>query len=226
MDFFHIKNAVFIGFFLAFMIGPVFFKLLQTSILKGARYAIAFDLGVILGDITFILLAYFGSRPVLKEIKNDPRLFLLGGVILIIYGLIILLGKPKKEKDDTEVDLKLSTSNDYLKLFINGFFLNFINVGVLAFWLGLIVVIGPALDMNPLYIFWYFTLIIGSYFVTDMVKILLAKQLKHKLTQKVVLQIKKTMGFILIVFGIFMMLKGFIPKDDFNFDNYIETPNN
>ncbi|ANW95635.1 lysine transporter LysE [Wenyingzhuangia fucanilytica] len=226
MDFFHIKNAVFIGFFLAFMIGPVFFKLLQTSILKGARYAIAFDLGVILGDITFILLAYFGSRPVLKEIKNDPRLFLLGGVILIIYGLIILLGKPKKEKDDTEVDLKLSTSNDYLKLFINGFFLNFINVGVLAFWLGLIVVIGPALDMNPLYIFWYFTLIIGSYFVTDMVKILLAKQLKHKLTPKVVLQIKKTMGFILIVFGIFMMLKGFIPKDDFNFDNYIETPNN
>ncbi|SHH70511.1 LysE family translocator [Wenyingzhuangia marina] len=226
MDFFHLKNAVFIGFFLAFMIGPVFFKLIQTSILKGVRHAIAFDLGVILGDVSFILIAYFGSRPFLKEIKNDPKLFIVGGIILIIYGLITVFSKDNKKESDDEIKLKISSTNEYLKLFLGGFLLNFINVGVLAFWLGLIVVIGPALDMNSTSIFWYFTIIIISYFVTDIGKILLAKQLKHKLTPKVVLQIKKIMGIILIVFGVFMTLKGFIPKSDFNFDSYIETPKN
>ena len=86
MDIYDFKNAILIGFFMAFMIGPVFFMLIQTSILKGARAAIVFDLGVMLGDISFILIAYYGSRPLLEKIKDDPRLFFIGGFVLIIYG--------------------------------------------------------------------------------------------------------------------------------------------
>jgi threonine/homoserine/homoserine lactone efflux protein len=33
------------------MIGPVFFILLETSIIKGFRAALVFDLGVVLGDV-------------------------------------------------------------------------------------------------------------------------------------------------------------------------------
>jgi threonine/homoserine/homoserine lactone efflux protein len=56
------------GIFLSFMIGPVFFILLETSILKGFRAAIVFDLGVILGDIVFIGIAYLGSyRLIIKR---------------------------------------------------------------------------------------------------------------------------------------------------------------
>ena len=76
MDIYHVKNAILFGFFLSFMIGPVFFMLIQTSILKGARAAIAcLMLGVILGDIAFIIIAYYGSRHLLESIKDDPRLF-------------------------------------------------------------------------------------------------------------------------------------------------------
>jgi threonine/homoserine/homoserine lactone efflux protein len=39
------------GLFLSFMIGPVFFILLETSIIKGFRAALVFDLGVVLGDV-------------------------------------------------------------------------------------------------------------------------------------------------------------------------------
>ena len=39
------------GLFLCFMVGPVFFILLETSITKGFRAAIVFDFGVVLGDI-------------------------------------------------------------------------------------------------------------------------------------------------------------------------------
>ena len=205
---------------MAFMIGPVFFMLIQTSILRGARAAIAFDIGVILGDITFILIAYYGSRSLLEKIKDDPRLFFIGGLVLIIYGLITYLDKSNKKEDIKPDDIEIPVlKNNYLRLFIKGFFLNFINIGVLAFWLGLVVVIGPTLDMDQNSIFWYFATVILGYCVTDIIKILLAKQLKDKMTPFVIYRIKRTMGILLMVFGLILMLKGFIPNEDI--ENYI-----
>ncbi|WKD85447.1 Threonine efflux protein [Polaribacter huanghezhanensis] len=222
MDIYNIKNAIILGFFLSFMIGPVFFMLIQTSVLKGARAAIMFNVGVILGDVSFIIIAYLGSRHLLERIKDDPRLFFIGGLILIIYGLITYFDKSNKKEVENTPIIEIPVSNNYLKLLFKGFFLNFINIGVLGFWLGLIVVIGPILDMNPNHIFWYFTTIIISYFITDLGKIFLAKKLKKRLTANVIYKIKKSMGILLIIFGVGLMLKGFIPKEKLNLDTFIE----
>ena len=215
MDIYDFKNAFLIGFFMAFMIGPVFFMLIQTSILKGARAAIAFDIGVLLGDVSFILIAYYGSRSFLEKIKDDPRLFFIGGLVLIIYGLITYLNKQnKKEALESAQIMEVPIKNNYIKLFFKGYFLNFINVGVLAFWLGTVLVIGPTLKMNQSAIFWYFATIILGYAVTDLAKILLAKQLKSKMTPRVIYRLKRFMGIVLIVCGVILMLKGFIPNEE------------
>ena len=215
MDFYTLKNAFLVGVFMAFMIGPVFFMLLKTSILKGIRASIAFDFGVVLGDVIFILIAYFGSRSLLEKIKDDPRLFLFGGLVLVVYGIISYLDKnSKKEFDQGKV--KISKTNNYLKLFLNGFLLNFINVGVLAGWLGIMVVVGPTLNMDPTAIFWYFVTVVFGYCFMDLLKILLAKKLKRKLTPLVVYKIKRGMGVLLIVFGLFFILKGIIPREKIN----------
>lgn len=221
MSFIDFKQAILVGFFLAFMIGPVFFMLIQTSIVKGARAAIMFDLGVVLGDIAFILIAYFGSKSLLERIKDDPRLFFIGGIILLVYGIITYLDKSQKTVVDDE-NLVLPEKTNYLKLFIKGFLLNFINVGVLAFWLGMIVVVGPNLEMDSHKIFNYFSIILISYFITDLGKILLAKQLKKKLTPAVIYKVKRGMGILLMVFGVVLMLKGFIPKEQLNIKHVIE----
>jgi threonine/homoserine/homoserine lactone efflux protein len=221
MTFFELKEAILIGFFLSFMIGPVFFMLIQTSIIKGARAALSFDLGVVLGDIIFILIAYYGSKSLLEEIKDDPRLFWIGGFILLVYGLVTYLDKSQKRVIQDET-LVLPEKTNYKKLFLKGFFLNFINVGVLAFWLGLIVVVGSNLQMNPSKIFNYFTVIIISYFITDIGKILLAKQLIKKLTPAVTYKVKRAMGIMLMVFGFFLILKGFIPNEKLQFKNSVE----
>ena len=123
MTFNDIKDSVLIGFFLSFMIGPVFFMLIQTSILKGARAAIAFDLGVVLGDIVFILIAYYGSKSLLEQIKDDPRLFYIGGLILLVYGIITYLDKSQKIIVDDET-IVLPEKTNYVKLFLKGFLLN------------------------------------------------------------------------------------------------------
>ncbi|MEX1382478.1 LysE family translocator [Lutibacter sp.] len=221
MAFNELKEAVLIGFFLAFMIGPVFFMLIQTSIIKGARAAIVFDLGVMLGDVVFILMAYYGSKSLLEKIKDDPKMFLIGGLILLVYGLITYLDKSQKRAIQDET-LVLQEKSNYTKLFIKGFLLNFINVGVLAFWLGMIVVVGPNLEMDPEKIFNYFAVILISYLITDIGKIVLAKQLKRKLTPKVIYKIKRTMGVLLMIFGVALLLKGIIPKEKLNLKNVID----
>jgi len=221
MTFYELKEAILIGFFLSFMIGPVFFTLIQTSILKGARAALAFDFGVVLGDIIFILIAYYGSKNFLEEIKDDPRLFYVGGTILLVYGLVTYLDK-KQKRVIVDETLVLPEKTNYIKLFFKGFLLNFINVGVLAFWLGLLVIVGSNLDMNPAKIFNYFALIIVSYLVTDVGKILLAKQLKKKLTPALTYKIKRAMGIMLMVFGLVLILKGLIPKEKLHFKNVLQ----
>ena len=143
-------------------------------------------------------------------------------MVLIIYGLITYLEKENKKdalKSAKSIDV-LIIKNNYLKLFIKGFFLNFINVGVLAFWLGTVLVIGPTLKMDQNAIFWYFGTVLLGYFITDLGKIFLAKQLKIKMTPPVIYRVKKIMGIILIICGVFLMLKGFIPNE--KIDSFIQ----
>ena len=144
MDIYHVKNAILFGFFLSFMIGPVFFVLIETSATKGFRAAVAFDIGVILADIIFIGVAYFSSFQLLENLSNYPGLYVFGGTILAVYGLIVFLKKPKPT--DLKAQLSSAFRPNYVELFVKGFLLNFINVGVLIFWLGIIIVTGPSLE--------------------------------------------------------------------------------
>ena len=101
--------------------------------------------------------------------------------------------------------------------------MNFINIGVLVFWLGVIIIVGPSLDNEPNRIRVFFSTMLLAYFVTDLFKILLAKQLKKKLTGKRIRLIKKGIAIILIVCGVVLIIKGFIPKDRFNLEKRIEN---
>ncbi|QXP56583.1 LysE family transporter [Cellulophaga sp. HaHa_2_95] len=213
-----IQAAIPLGFFLSFMIGPVFFVLLETSATKGFRAALIFDLGVILADILFITAAYFSSFQLLENLSNQPGLYVFGGVILLVYGIITFKTKQVKLRNE---DVKV-TSGDYLSLFVKGFLLNFINIGVLVFWLGIIIIVGPSLDNNGERILVFFGSMIGAYFVTDLFKMLLAKQLRKKLTPKRIFLVKKLLGVILIICGLVLITKGFLPKDKLNFQEGIE----
>lgn len=215
-----IQAAIPLGFFLSFMIGPVFFVLLETSATKGFRAALAFDLGVIIADIFFIALAYFSSFQLLENLSNQPGLYVFGGMILTVYGVVLMLRKQKQTRaEDDEI---IVVKNNYLALFIKGFLLNFINIGVLVFWLAIVIGFGATLNNDPNRVLVFFGTMIGAYFITDIFKILLAKQLKKKLTPERIIKVKKLLGFILIVCGLVLIVKGFLPKDQLNPQDLIE----
>lgn len=210
------------GIFLSFMIGPVFFILLETSIIKGFRAALVFDVGVVLGDIVFILIAYLGSYRLIKSLEDNSSLFILGGILMLAYGVIsfISLKKEKKlnlHKIDNEIIKK-----DYLGLFIKGFFLNIINIGVLGFWLAVIISVGPKLEMENSRMLTFFITVILTYLLVDCVKILLSKQLKTKLTPTNILKIKKIISIVLMVFGVALITQGWFPKEKAKLKNVLE----
>lgn len=214
-----VQAAVPLGFLLSFMIGPVFFVLLETSALKGFRAALSFNIGVIVADILFILAAYFSSYQLLENLSNQPGLYVFGGVILFVYGITTFFKQGVKTELDGPIKV---TKGDYLELLIKGFLLNFINIGVLVFWLGVIIIVGPSLDNEPGRIRVFFGTMLASYFVTDLFKILLAKQLKRKLTYNRIRLVKKIVGIILVICGVVLIIKGFLPKDQFSIERGIE----
>jgi len=222
-----IKLAVSFGFVLAILVGPIFFVILETAAIKGFRAALAIDLGVIVADAVFIGIAYLSTNKLLEKIKDEPALFVFGGVLLLAYGIITFI-KEKKVTDkcvQKDLSIELINKHNYFKLFLKGFLLNFINIGVLGFWLTIIITVSPQLEMNTTRIISFFALVLGIYLILDMGKMLLAKTLKKKLTPKRIFYLKRVVSMLMIAFGIVLLSKGIFPKSAENIQHQIEEVN-
>jgi threonine/homoserine/homoserine lactone efflux protein len=210
------------GVLLSFMIGPVFFILLETSIIKGFRAAFVFDLGVVLGDVFFIIIAYLGSYRLIQSLNDNSSLFIFGGFIMMAYGFISFLGTKKEKKVNTKtIDNEIIKKN-YIGLLFKGFFLNIINIGVLGFWLAVIISVGPKLEMETSRVFTFFVSVIVTYLAVDCIKIVLAKQLKHKMTPNNIYKIKRGISVVLMIFGIVLISQGWFPKEKEKLKNAFE----
>ncbi|MBT8325758.1 MAG: LysE family transporter [Winogradskyella sp.] len=206
-----ILSAIPFGIILAFTIGPVFFVLLETSATKGFKSALIFDLGVILADILFIALAFYSTNRLMAKIKDDPNFLVFGGVLLIVYGLISFLKTSKSFRSIVREYHKVDIQKDYGRLFIKGFLLNFINIGVLIGWLGFIV-IGNSITSSENGVEVFIITMLVTYFVTDLVKMAVAKRLKSKLTPRRIFKTKKIIALAILGFGILLLTQGLFPE--------------
>lgn len=218
-----ILAAIPLGIFLAFLLGPVFFVLLETAAIKGFRAAISFDAGVVFADIVFLFIAYLSTTKLLNRIKDDPALFVFGGGILVTYGIIQFIQTKRALEHEEVPEIQKLNKRDYLGLAAKGFLLNFINIGVLGFWLGLIIVFGPQMEMQTNRIMVFFGTVLGTYVVVDVFKILLAKKLNRKLTPNRIFHVKRGISIILIIFGFFLIGQGLLPEEITHLQEQIDT---
>ena len=217
-----LQAALPLGILLAVLLGPVFFVLLETAAVKGFRAALALDLGVVVADAAFIAVAYLSTNQLLEKIKDDPALFIFGGSLLVVYGAISIV-KDKKDFDTKRnLSVELINKHNYFALFIKGFLLNIINIGVLGFWLTVIITIGPQLEMDTNRIITFFTTVLVVYLLIDILKILLAKTLRKKLTSIRIYYLKTLVSILMVVFGCVLLSKGFFPKSVEKLQNKIE----
>ncbi len=194
-----------VGFFTAFIMGPVFWVLLETSITKGFKAAVAFDLGVMFADVCFIGVCYLGSFQLLEDDQNKQGLFVLGGTILLLYGLFSWINRNKKSKDQPEIQ---ESKENYFGLAAKGFAINILNVGVFIFWGGVTIVSSPASGKSFTSFVLFFSIVLLSYFITDLLKISVANRFKSLLTGKGIVIVNSIVSLILIVSGVVLILKG------------------
>ena len=204
--------AIPIGIVLAFTIGPVFFTVLETSISKGIKAAIFVDIGVVLSDVMFFIIAFFSTNSLLNSIEeNTDSWYFLGGVLLVAYaGVSLIKIIQEKNNPENKEGALIENSPNLLKMVVKGFLLNIINVVVLFYWVGIILYFGPQLEMNESKIYLFFIIIISTYFTIDLGKIYLAQQLKKKLTDTVIKTIKIVVNSFIVICGLFLIFKGIV----------------
>ncbi len=219
-----ILAAIPFGIILAFTIGPVFFVLLETGATKGFKSALIFDLGVILADIVFIAIALYSTNKLLDKLKDDPNFLILGGVLLIVYGIISFIKTSKSFRAIVQEYHEVHVKKGYGKLFLKGFLLNFINIGVLLGWLGFLI-IGNSITDDKQGVYVFITTILVVYFLVDLFKISMAKKLKSKLTPRRIFKAKKIVALAILGFGVLLLVQGLFPKNKERLKETIEDIN-
>ncbi|MFN7118082.1 MAG: LysE family translocator [Saprospiraceae bacterium] len=195
------------GLILCFLIGPIFFTLLQTGVERGFRAGAMVGLGIWMSDLTYILVFYSGVSQIDQLIRGDKFSFyigVLGGIVLISFGAWALFTKPALA---SHTDLHLRPSSSYVSLWAKGFFINALNPFAPIFWFTIVsaAILRNASQAN--YIYLYFTGVIATVAATDLLKVLLAKRIRHWLQPVHILWFRRVSGIALIIFGIVLMVK-------------------
>ena len=204
-------KAIFTGLILSLMIGPAFFLLLETSIKKGVRAALAFDLVILVSDIIYIIIAYLFYGEVAKLVagKHTELLKAIGGALFIIYGVVSFFKKSKVQTQE-EIDNLSNTSKDYLIQFLKGLMLNLVNPMVIFYWFS-VMALGTEhgadswLD-NLLFI----GVLLLTFFSIDVLKIIGAKKLRPFITDQLLGSLNRITGSILFLFGVVLLLQGIL----------------
>ncbi len=195
------------GLILCFLIGPIFFTLLQTGVERGFRAGVMVGLGIWMSDISYILLFYSGVSQVDQLLRGDKFSFyigVIGSLILLFFGAWALFTKPALA---SHTDLHLRPSSSYLSLWAKGFFINALNPFAPIFWFTIVsaAVLRTNSPSSNLYV--YFTAIVGTVAATDLLKVLLAKRIRHWLKPIHILWFRRISGMALIIFGIVLLIK-------------------
>lgn len=202
------------GFVLSIMIGPVFFVILETSIRRGVKAALALDLGVLISDLVYILIAYVFYSEVSGLINGENKgiLKLIGGILFVIYGAFTFFKKPKEEKVD-EVGNVVQNSSDYFMLALKGFLLNFANPLVIFYWFSVITMGAKNSEhagTNENSILFFLGVILVTFFSFDLLKIFGAKKLRPLVTEKLLVALNHLIGIVFFGFGVFLVIQGII----------------
>ena len=208
-----ILKAIVTGLILSVMLGPAFFLLLETSIKKGIRAALAFDAGVLISDIIYIIIAYVFIQQVeeLSKGENNALIRGIGGVLFIIYGYLTFVKKVGSVEVKRNQKMN-ADSKDYWILFIKGLLLNLANPLVIFYWFSVMALGHSGSDevLSGGKTFFYLFIVLLTFFSIDVVKIIGAKKLRPFITVALLRSLNRITGSILMTFGAFLIINSIV----------------
>jgi threonine/homoserine/homoserine lactone efflux protein len=199
-----VLKGVVSGIVLALLIGPVFFTLLQTSVERGFKSGFWVAVGISGSDALYIVVSYLGLYQFFESATSRLYLSYVGGAILLVFGIYYVFIKSRKLQTYHPEHIKVRSP---LRLVAKGFLINGFSPMVLVFWIG---TVGLATTEFGYTQYWqaatYFSAIVGTVFVTDLIKAKLADKLRAVLTGKAIRRLNMVLGVVLIVFGLRLIL--------------------
>lgn len=203
-------DGIKVGLILCFMIGPIFFALVQTGVEQGFRAGVMVGFGVWISDLIYILAVYWGISFIsrITQWENFSVYLGLGGsIILVLFGLAALAKNPSFKHYRLPETKRFSS---YFSLWFKGFLLNAVNPFTIFFWLGLMstVIIKNELHGGDAILF--FSAALGTVMLTDVLKVLSAKRIRQVLRPIHLLWIRRISGVALIVFGVALLVRALV----------------
>ncbi|HTH55815.1 MAG TPA: LysE family transporter [Cyclobacteriaceae bacterium] len=199
-----VLKGVQLGIVLAFLVGPVFFTIIQTSVEKGFLNGALVALGVSISDILYVAICYFGLFQFLQDAGSKKNMAYAGGAILIGFGLYHLLVKAKRSK---MVSFHAAAETKPLKYILKGFVINGVTPMVLIFWIGTISIATIDFGYSTGFEFFvFFTALLITVLGTDLLKAFLADKLRRLVTHRFLMIMNIVVGIFLIGFGIRLLI--------------------
>ncbi len=199
-----IKGLV-LGIFLAISVGPVIFAILKQSINNGHKAGYMFVAGISISDISLVLVCNFFTTLFNTVLNHKTFIAVAGSIFLIVMGIYTLLFKKVHTDEENNLVDKKFRKRDFAGIFLSGFFINILNPGVFLFWFAWTAAIlaDSQTAESPLQ---YRAIVFGTCLVfvlfTDIAKVALAARLRSKLTRRILQNINRLSGLILIGFGV------------------------
>ena len=198
-----------LGLTLAFLFGfgPAFFALIQTGIHRGFWAGVLLAIGIIINDLVIVVLSLLGSTQALMNISSYKTIGIIGGSLLIIFGIFTYKRQPVVNNYE---DQQIENSPHPIQYIGKGFLLNIANPFVWIFWISIVVGLTARFraDTSSLIIFFGTTLTIV--FLTDVFKTFAASRFRELINRKFLSLINKIAGTGLIAFGVFLIIRSFI----------------
>ena len=189
------------GLLLVISVGPVIFTIIKQSINNGKEGGFSFVAGVWVSDLVWVVLSNLFSEFVTTLLDFKKPIGIAGSIFLISMGVFYLFFK-KVKLHPQDINLPPLQGSDHLKLALQGFLVNTLNPGVIAFWLTSVTAIAITHTIKERIIIFGTCLIINM--SADVGKVVLAGKLRSKLTIHNIRLINRISGFILLCFGTFL----------------------
>ncbi|HEX6893150.1 MAG TPA: LysE family transporter [Chryseolinea sp.] len=194
-----VLNGIVSGIVLAFLIGPVFFTIIQTSIERGFWSGFFVAVGVSLSDALYIIVSYLGLVQFMKGENFRYYLAYGGGVVLLGFGFYYLFVKSKRL---SHYDPEKIHTRSWFRLLAKGFIINGLSPMVLFFWIATVSLATTSLGYNSTNnVLIFFSAIVCTVFATDIIKAKLADKLRVLITPKVIRMMNIVLGLVLVVFA-------------------------
>jgi threonine/homoserine/homoserine lactone efflux protein len=191
-----------------FSFGPALVAMIQTSIHRGFWAAVFLAFGVFLSDATLVTLGFLGAVRIFES--NKVVLGIIGGIILIIFGIVTFRRKVAPmdvESQNTEIK---QSKPGFITYILKGFFINFTNPFIWIFWMGVVVGFTANYEGDRLLLVVFFSSTLGTVFLMDMLKIFSAYKIKKYIQTHNIVWINRIAGIGLVIFGIYLVIRTYM----------------